>query len=516
MRLNGEASQPELSRRLSTVVLYDKRPAHGYAGWLRSFVASTQQIPFGGFFLVIPFAWASHWKVQAWGHGTAFTLCFISLIPLQAALERWADDISHTLALGLYEVFSITLKNLVEMVLAAILLKNCHLRLLQSSVIGLIILHLLLVPGWSFLCKGRNNMSQILKPHRASDNSMLLMTGVLSLMLPTAFFAAQDRGSGNDNFGGPLVNDDVRHGLLVMSRGIAVMLLLTYIVSRLYRSPSLSARRFYREEQDVEPEWERECPTMNGPDRPGRTHGAAQYSPGTPFEVSPEALTTGPLGQETSPHPLVTTVLLIIVVAIVAVTAEFLVESIDPLRERNHIQTEWFGLFLLPLVSFLPEATAEMYLYATSLIKNMLWQIRTKLPLIYQSSLSSSPTTTQPWYKPSPVFSPFSGAQPIDQSIQFTLAWLPLLVLVAWCTGKPLHLLFDFFEVAMLLGTCFLVSYVTGGDKSMGKKEGMAMISFYIIMAIATWFYPGQPEVGYMLNCPGSVAEAVASGVQNA
>lgn len=151
----------------------------------------------------------------------------------------------------------------------------------------------------------------------------------------------------------------------------------------------------------------------------------------------------------------------------------------------------WFGLFLLPLVSFLPEATAEMYLYATSLMKNMLGQIRTKLLLIHQSSLSSSPTTTQPWYKPSPVFSPFSGAQPIDQSIQFTLAWLPLLVLVAWCTGKPLHLLFgvshklhsyedpllmskcclDFFEVAMLLGTCFLVSYVTGGDKSMGKKE---------------------------------------------
>ena len=34
--------------------------------------------------------------------------------------------------------------------------------------------------------------------------------------------------------------------------------------------------------------------------------------------------------------------------------------------------------------------------------------------------------------------------------------------------------------------------------------------------ATTAWFYPGQSEVGYMLSCPGSVAAAVASGVQNA
>ena len=29
--------------------------------------------------------------------------------------------------------------------------------------------------------------------------------------------------------------------------------------------------------------------------------------------------------------------------------------------------------------------------------------------------------------------------------------------------------------------------------------------------AITTWFYVGQPELKAMLNCPGSVAEAIAS-----
>lgn len=30
--------------------------------------------------------------------------------------------------------------------------------------------------------------------------------------------------------------------------------------------------------------------------------------------------------------------------------------------------------------------------------------------------------------------------------------------------------------------------------------------------ALVTWFYPGQPEVAFMLNCEGTVAEAVAAG----
>ena len=32
--------------------------------------------------------------------------------------------------------------------------------------------------------------------------------------------------------------------------------------------------------------------------------------------------------------------------------------------------------------------------------------------------------------------------------------------------------------------------------------------------ATAVWFYPGQPQVAFLLNCPGSVAQAVADGVE--
>ena len=39
------------------------------------------------------------------------------------------------------------------------------------------------------------------------------------------------------------------------------------------------------------------------------------------------------------------------------------------------------------------------------------------------------------------------------------------------------------------------------------------MVGFYVIIALWTWFYDGQPEQEVMLACGISVAEAVANEV---
>ncbi|KAI1783755.1 hypothetical protein LXA43DRAFT_1102129 [Ganoderma leucocontextum] len=41
--------------------------------------------------------------------------------------------------------------------------------------------------------------------------------------------------------------------------------------------------------------------------------------------------------------------------------------------------------------------------------------------------------------------------------------------------------------------------------------EGLAMITFYAMIATVAWWYPRQRQVTFMLTCPGSVAKAVAS-----
>lgn len=89
-----------------------------------------------------------------------------------------------------------------------------------------------------------------------------------------------------------------------------------------------------------------------------------------------------------------------------------LVESIDFVRERGHLK-EWFGLVLLPIISFSGDgAVAILYFVQTAL-----------------------------FLKPKPPAELAKG-RAIDLSIQFTLFWMPFLVLLAWWINKPLSLLF--------------------------------------------------------------------------
>ncbi|KAH9895939.1 hypothetical protein C8Q73DRAFT_690170 [Cubamyces lactineus] len=433
------------------------------------------------FLVCIPFAWVSHWKVERWGHEAQFALCFLSIMSLQNIFESCGDQLAWRTGKDLGEFICITSKNCVEATLALILLKACHLRLLQSTIIGVVVLHLLLVQGTAFFIGGSKTVKQKLHDHQVAINPSLLMVGVLGVVLPTAFFAALDRGDNTtvgESPSTPLVGDTVRDWILKTSHAVSIMLLVVYVISRVHRHiwpipqkvsnklPQLLKRLL---PADASPTTETPAnklcrcgcvclPVANGPPIPNED-----------VYIIPIALCA---------------FFIVVSIVVMSVTAEFLVESIDPVREQYHIQAEFFGLILLPLVSFLPEAALAIFSFMPT------------LGIVMPPEAEARGT-------------------PIDSSIQFTLWWMPVVILVGWWTGKPIHLLFDYFEVALLLGTCFLVNYVTA-DGETNFAEGFTMFTFYAMIATAAWFYPGQSQVGYMLSCPGSVAAAVASGVQNA
>lgn len=52
-----------------------------------------------------------------------------------------------------------------------------RLKILQSTIIGVIVLHLLLIPGTAFLVGGSGIWEQHLHPHLAQLNSSLLTLG---------------------------------------------------------------------------------------------------------------------------------------------------------------------------------------------------------------------------------------------------------------------------------------------------------------------------------------------------
>ncbi|KIJ33173.1 hypothetical protein M422DRAFT_35554 [Sphaerobolus stellatus SS14] len=418
------------------------------------------------FLIVIPFAWAAHFQKEWPNHLIiTFILCFVSLIPLEKMFDFGGEQMSLYMGKDLGDLLVVTLNNTVEATLGIILLKKCDLKLLQSTLSGVVLLHLLLVPGVAFLTGGARIWQQNLHPHPTQLNQTLLTIGVLSLLIPTAFFAALNpsvpsaiasaaTGAANilvaESSGEALINDDLRDVFLRISRGMSILLLIVYVCSRFF---------------------------LYNPPGDGNSLALPPDAPEELRRIEHELA-----HEEPKINPWVGWLLLAVTVAITGVTAEFLVSSIETVLEESNITQEWFGLVLLPLVSFSGDATVAIVYFLRTIL----------------------------FLKPE-VPESLAKARAIDLSIQFTLFWMPFLVLLGWWINKPLTLLFDQFEVSVLIGACFLVNYVTADSKT-NWAEGVILCAFYIMIVLTAWYYPGQLPIRQLLACP-TVAEGLAEGV---
>ncbi|KAF7433375.1 hypothetical protein PC9H_005325 [Pleurotus ostreatus] len=405
------------------------------------------------FFVFIPLAWVAHFV--HWPNRAQFVLAFLAIIPLERLLEYGGEQMCFYVGKDFGDLILITLNNTVEATLGIILLTKCELRLLQSTIVGVVILHLLLIPGTAFLTGGARITSQDLNPHITELNHVLLTIGVLSLLLPAAFFSALDRGVAVsvEAPAAGMVSNETREVFLQMSRGIAIILLLIYVASRIY---------------------------LHNPPGDDNAMKVRSDAPEALREEEKEYLEGDP-----EVNQYVCLLMLTVVIAIMAATAEWLVESIEDVREQGRINEEWFGLVLLPIVSWSADGAVSIVFFA-----GYLWRL-------FSPNIDPPPPAT------------LAKARAIDLSIQFSLFWMPFLVLLAWWTDRTFNLLFDMFEVAILLGACFLVNYVTADAKT-NWAEGFVMISFYAMVALCAWFYTGQPEVHDMLGNCGHALEAAA------
>ena len=401
------------------------------------------------FFLLLPLAWIAHFRKE-FPDTAVLVLNFLALIPLENLFEYLGDQMSLFLGNDLGDLLIITLNNSVEAVLAIILLLKCELKLLQSTIVGVVILHLLLVPGVAFVTGGAQMWEQNLHPHLSQLNHSLLTLGVLALVLPAAFYASLSRGSLAD-IEAAVLNDNARADFLRISRGIAILLLLVYISARIY---------------------------IHNP--PG-TDNAFQPHPDAPEELKVKEKRLAV--QDPEVDSWVAVIVLILAIAVVAVTAEWLVKSVEFLKKENHVNEAWFGLIFLPFVSFAADGFVAVVYFGRVCLR----------ALFHQPPL---PTT-------------LAKARSIDLSIQFALFWMPFVVLLGWWTGRPMTLLLDFYEIAVVVASCFLVNHVTADAKT-NWAEGIVLISFYLMIALTTWFYAGQPDMHEMSQCE-SVATFIAA-----
>ncbi|KAG8933185.1 hypothetical protein FRC02_012331 [Tulasnella sp. 418] len=428
-------------------------------------------------FVFVPLSWTAHFL--HWDARLVFGLSVFALVPL----ERMADFLGEELALycghTIGDFIAISLHNTVEAALALILLHKCELRLVQSTVVGVVLLHLLLVPGAAFLTGGAKIFEQHLLEVPSQLNQPLMTVGVLTCMIPAAIFAVLNETPMTEAFRqasqtvattatevvkraakesnvqlttDPFtpVTDDVRGAFLNLSRGLAIILFIVYVASRVYlHNP----------------------PSSDHVERAPTSRGSLLHA-----EMEAKELEHGP-----KINPWVCVVLLIILIGLMVGTAEWLVYSVLKLAKMQ-ITEEWLGLILLPLASFLGDALVAIVYFVKS---------------IFRLHPEAPPELAK--------------GRDIDSSIQFMLFWLPILVLVSWGMNKPLSMLFDLYEVIVLIGSCFLVNYVTQDSKT-NWVEGFMMCSFYAMIALSAWFYHGQVSHSHMITCTKTVAESVLAG----
>ncbi|KAL8909087.1 MAG: hypothetical protein Q9207_000421 [Kuettlingeria erythrocarpa] len=142
--------------------------------------------------------------------------------------------------------------------------------------------------------------------------------------------------------------------------------------------------------------------------------------------------------------------------ALVALCAEFMVDSIDHLVVKTPLSEAFVGLIILPMVG----NAAEHVTAVTVAAKN-------KMDLAIGVAIGSS--------------------------IQIATFITPIVVVVGWILGRDMPLYFTLFETATLFVATFVVNFLVLDGRS-NYLEGALLCSSYIIIAIAAFFFPNVAE----------------------
>ncbi|KAF9236747.1 calcium proton exchanger [Melanogaster broomeanus] len=426
--------------------------------------------------ICIPISWALNFALPD-QHTIIFVFAFLAIIPLAKLLAFATDELSIRVGQTLAGLMNATLGNAVELIVSIIALTKCELEIVQSSLIGSILSNLLLVLGMCFFAGGLRFSEQGFGMSAAQMNSSLLTISVIAVLLPGAFLMALE---GQTNYDATATGEEI----LKMSHGVAIILLFIYggyLVFQLfshkglYQDDSLRGGSVMANSPNLPPLLARRwftplLPLLGWGISISKLNDTTVANYSDPASSDPESGHHIPQMEmkddededieEPQMSVAVSIGLLASVTVLVAVTAEFLVDSINGLTESGTISQQFVGVILLPIVG----NAAEHVTAVTVSVKD-------KLTL--------------------------SLGVAVGSSIQIALFVIPFIVTLAWALGKPLTLLFDPFQSVTLFLSVLTVNYVVQDGKS-NWLEGFILICLYLILAVSFWFYPGTDPI---LSC---------------
>ncbi|PPR06427.1 hypothetical protein CVT26_004839 [Gymnopilus dilepis] len=285
--------------------------AEGEPSWIQSY----RWFLFGNYFNVLlvfvplsAFAHYLHWDVSL-----RFSFSFLAIMPLAKLLGDSTEQMSARLGQTLAGLLNASFGNAVEIIVGIAALLQDELRIVQTSMLGSILSNILLVLGCSFVAGGLKRLESHFKATAAQASSSLMTLACITLVIPAAYQSARGESDGNE-------------GLLIISRGTAIILLLVYVAYiyfQLKLQDGLS--------DSVE----------NG---------------------SPSAVTPQEEGEEAKMSVAAASVSLLIVTVVTSFCADYLVASIGEFAERYHVPKAFIGLILLPIVANAAEHVTSVWM----------------------------------------------------------------------------------------------------------------------------------------------------------
>lgn len=307
--------------------------------------------------LTVPVALACHFV--KWPATVKFIISFLSIIPLAALLGDATEQVSMSLGQTLGGLLNATFGNAVELIVGVVALSQNQLRLVQTSMLGSILSNILLVLGCSFAAGGIVFKESTFQTTAAQTSSGVLTLACAALVIPAAYHSTYSRSSGSaspspkdlvtalqslvlgnssapsttemisalamitrdDGDDAPDPHDESLSGLLVLSRGTSIILLVVYIAYLYFQLKSHS--NLFEAEADENGESEEEHPEMD-------TYSAAGW--------------------------------LVIITVVTAFCADVLVSSIDETASKWKLPKPFIGLILLPIVGNAAEHVTAVWM----------------------------------------------------------------------------------------------------------------------------------------------------------
>ncbi len=260
------------------------------------------------------------------------------------------------------------------------------------------------VLGCCFLAGGIREQERHFNETVASTMSSLMAVASASLIIPATLYAVMPH-NGKDE------THDTDKNILLLSHGTAVILLGLYILFLYFQL--FSHHHLFADVESQESDDEEEVQILS---------------------------------------PIAAGVALVLVTVLVAICAEYLVDSIPALVESAHISKTFVGLILIPIVGNAAEhVTAVVVAY------------KGKMDLAINVAIGSS--------------------------MQIALFVTPFLVILGWILNVHMTLHFQGFETMVFFISVLIVNYLIQDGKS-NYLEGAMCIGIYAIIALSFYIYP--------------------------